>query len=209
VLDLDHHIMKSAAIVSDRPKILWRQENATPSIYAYFDAIGGEFDTDYIASCYPYSGPAGKVFRPPAKDDAGRSYRFEGKGTGVWVLVKDHFLNDTTADLLAAADYLGGDIEYHEQGAGPGGIGAEWGSVWVPLLDGGIGVQTLATEDQYTNEMTGGQFTTIRGPRAFRALCEFLGFNWTQRKLAGEDKMPKRGEIVKLVADLLSNKRSW
>jgi hypothetical protein len=75
--------------------------------------------------------------------------------------------------------------------------------VWVALLDGGVGVEVAVWESQHTNKPKARQRTTIRGPRAYRALLELLGFDWINRRLAGEEMTPSHVEITTMVNDLL------
>lgn len=132
------------------------------------------------------------------------SQRFEGKGPGCWTMRADRELNDLTADLLAAADALGGKLEKESSSSSPGGIGVDSGTVWVAFLDGGVGVEVVLCEDEYTNRVKALQRTTIRGPRAYRALLELLGFDWINRRLTGETTTPSHRELIQLVNDLLA-----
>ena len=187
-----------------RPKSLWNQKSLTPSVSKYFAAYRGEFDTDWIESNYPYQGPPSDAFRRLTKINSYEGFgRFEGKGIGCWGLRGDRTLNPLTADLLAAADALGGKLESESSSEYPRGMGADSAKMWVALLDGGVGVEVVLWEHEYTNRVHARQRTTIRGPRAYRSLLEFLGFKWTNRKLPGEEVYSSHGEIVKLVNDLL------
>ena len=121
-------------------------------------------------------------------------------------MVKDRIVNNLTADLLAAADHLGAESESERESGNPGGFGLDTAHVWVPVLDGGVGVEFHQGQDEWTNRMEGWQQTTIRGPRAYRVLLEFLGFKWIPRRLPGEEVRPNHQEIVKLVETLLSKK---
>ena len=187
-----------------RPKSLWSQKSLTPSVSNYFAAYLGEFDTDWIESDYPHQGPPSDAFRRLTRINSHDGYdRFKGKGIGCWGLRRDRTLNPLTADLLAAADALGGKLESESSSALPGGIGADSANVWVALLDGGVGVEVVLSEHETTNRVLARQCTSIRGPRAYRSLLECLGFKWTNRKLPDEQVCSSHGEIVKLVNDFL------
>ena len=195
--------------ISQRPQTLWRQESPTPSVRKYFDTYQGEFDTQEINSDYPYEGKASRYFRQVlGMDEYEAARRFEGKGNGCWALRSDRILNNLTADVLAAAEALGGKLATKSASGMPGGIGAEVGTVWVALLDGGVGVEVTLYEHETTNRMRAYQRTTIRGPRAYRALLELLGCHWIKRRLQGESATPSHEELTQLVNDLLAKEAS-
>jgi hypothetical protein len=195
--------------IGQRPRTLWSQESPTPSVSKYFNTSQGEFDTDEIDSYYPHGGKASVVFRQVLKmGDYEASQRFESKGNGCWALRSDRILNDLTADVLAAAETLGGKLETTSSSSMPGGIGADVGTVWVALLDGGVGVEVVLCQHEYTNRMEAHQRTTIRGPRAYRAVLELLGFDWINRRLASESETPSHQEFIQLVNDLLPKEDS-
>ncbi len=187
-----------------RPQELWTQENPTPSVAAYFDAHDGEFDTSEVESKYPYHGPASYWLRRLVKfkPDLG-FHRFKGRGVGCWGAISDKILSGLTADLLAAADLLGGAQVAGSVSGPPGGFGMDQHEVWVPLLDGGVGVEVQIMQDEYTNKVQGRQATTIRGFRAYRVLLELLGTDCTNRRLVGEKNAPTRQELQRTVDELL------
>jgi hypothetical protein len=76
----------------------------------------------------------------------------------------------------------------------------------VGLLDGGVGVEVVFWEHDRTNRVHACQRTTVRGPRAYRVLTEFLGFDWSNRILFGEEVRPSHGEIIKQVSELLDSR---
>lgn len=192
---------------TQRPEALWSQTSPTPSVVAYFGTHRGEFNTRWIQSGYPHKGKASASFRLVTKiDEWDDTERFEGKGNGCWALRPDRGLNTMTADLLAAADTLGGQSETKSYSAAPGGMGADSGTVWVALLDGGVGVDVALRQHQSTNRLQVRQHTTIRGPRAYRALLELLGFDWIKRKLTGEQVKPNHEEFIQLVNELLAKR---
>jgi hypothetical protein len=187
-----------------RPTTLWLHEAPTISVDRYIDAHRGEFSTNRMVSRYPYHGPPSALFRRLTRIPAHEAYdRFEAHGMGCWTLKRDGILNDLTADLLAAADFLRGKVQADGSCSGPGGIGLDSSKVWVAFLDGGIGVEVQLYEHQSTNRVSGTQRTTIRGAKAYRALLELLGFDWINRKLEGEVKKPDRAEIAQLVEDAI------
>ena len=191
-----------------RPETLWTLESPTPSVARYLDAHRGEFDTESVESEYPYAGPTSGRFRQLKTIDPYEGYeRFEGLGVGCWTLKSDGILNSLTADLLAAADLMGGKSSSDSVSAFPGGIGIDTSKVWVSLLDGGVGVDVHLSEHEITNRVSGRQRTTIRGPKAYRALLEFLGFSWSNRKLFGELKAPNHGEVSSQVDKMITWKR--
>ena len=181
-------------------KVLWNQKNLSPSIQNYFDAYMGEFNTDCVDSNYPYSAKISEKFRRITKIEGyEEDIRFEGKGTGCWTLRNDHELNSLTADLMACADLLGGLIEKKSSSSLPRGIGADSDKLWISFLDGGVGVHVLIWEHEFTNRVYAKQKTTIRGPIAFRTLCCFLGFEWINRKIYGEEKRTEKKEIFEFI----------
>jgi hypothetical protein len=189
-----------------KPTTLWLHDTATPSVRLYISAHRGEFPTGSIESGYPYDGPASSCFRRLTRINPYECYdRFEGLGIGCWTIKRDSILNDLTADLLAAADFLQGRMKSDSVSAAPGGIGAESSKIWVSFLDGGVGVEVLLCEHERTNRVQGTQRTTIRGPKAYRALLELLGFAWINRKLEGETTAPKHEEIKDLVGKFLAH----
>jgi len=190
-----------------RPSTLWFHESLTPSVDKYIDAHRGEFDTEWIESGYPYDGPAASCFRRLTKINPYEGYdRFEGQGIGCWTLKRDKILNGLTADLLAAGDFLKGRMKSDSVSGAPGGIGADSSKVWVSFLDGGVGIEVLLCEHERTNRVQGTQRTTIRGPKAYRALLELLGFDWINRKLEGEAVKPSHEEIKRLVDERLEKR---
>lgn len=187
------------------PDSLWTHESPTPSVKRYLSLHRGEFDTDLIESGFPYSGKASGRFRRFIPESEWTFFdMFKGRGEGCWVLRRDGILNDLSADLLAAADYLKGSSSSSSISGMPGGIGVESGKVWVGLLDGGVGVELHVSEHERTNRVSGSQRTTIRGPMAYRVLLEFLGFDYSSRKLYCETKAPSRSEIQATIGKLLS-----
>ena len=178
-----------------RPKLpLWIPDAYTPSVQAYVDAFRGElwFDPSETSG-YPYNGPAKEYFKRIVKVNAFEAAeRFEGKGVGCWGARKNPALSVFTADLLATADALGGRLDDTQK----------YGSVWTALLDGGVGVFVYLYQHETTNHIRARQVTTVRGPRAYRALLELLGFDWIPRRLFGEASAPSRVEIVTLVDEL-------
>lgn len=187
------------------PDSLWTHESPTPSVEQYLSLHRGEFDTDLIESGFPYSGKASGSFRRFIPESEWTYFdMFKGCGEGCWVLRRDGILNDLSADLLAAADYLKGSSSSSSISGMPGGIGVESGKVWVALLDGGVGVELQVGEDEYTNRVSGSQRTTIRGPMAYRVLLEFLDFDYTPRKLYCESVRVSQSEVRATIDKLLA-----
>jgi hypothetical protein len=194
---------------SNRPKLLWSQEGPPDSVNEYFDAYMGEFGTDWIESGYPYKGPAEAVFLELSESDLKDGFdRFQGQGIGCWVLRNNDTLNDLTADLLAAAELLGGELWTDGSSAAPGGTGVDAGAVWLKLLDGGVGAEVVLCEADRTNEVEASQVTTVRGARAFRCVVELLGFDPSIEVLPGETKAASREDITQLVDELLNRRRA-
>jgi len=189
----------------DRPKALWTPINTTPSVNRYLNYYGNEFATDFIKPNYPYEGPASKTFRKISNLDYSRDWerRLEEMGNGCWAVRRDEMLNPLTADLLAAADLLGGVQHRNSSSAAYGGMGVDESIQCVYLLDGGVGVVIRFYEDDRTNSVEASEQTTIRGPRTYRVLTELLGFDWINRKLPEEDKRPTHEEIQEQVRSLL------
>jgi len=198
--------MSLAHQIRERPEVLWTLDSATLSVERYLNAHRGEFNSEYMESGYPYYGTASKRFRRIATINPCEGYeRFEALGIGCWTLKGDVILNDLTADLLAAADLMGGQGASKSVSAMPGGIGIDASKVWVSLLDGGVGVDVHIMEHETTNRVIGSQRTTVRGPRAFRVLLELLGFESSKRKIFGELTAPTHTEIASQVDQLLNS----
>ena len=191
----------------ERPDMLWSEESIPESVDEYIASYMGEFDTDMIQSGYPdfYLGKASNAFRRVTKVDyADKELRFVGRGRGCWTLRRDHPLNDLTADLLAAAEALGGTLEWRENGSSAGSFGADSSRMWISLLDGGVGASVVVWQHQNTNRLHVQHRTTVRGPRAYRVLLELLGYDWINRKLCGERRRPTQEEIIEQVNELLT-----
>jgi len=180
-----------------REKVFWDPENPPRSVAKYLSAFMGEFDqVTEVASDFPYDGKASSAFRKIRTPEQNKWYtRFDGLGEGCWAPKRDGILNNLTADLLAAAEFLGAEMHTRGSSALPGGIGADGRFIWMKLLDGGVGVDVLVSEHEYTNRVSGFQRTTIRGPKAYRVLCEFLGFDAPSRKLPGETCVARREDV--------------
>lgn len=195
---------------TDTPSLeeLWKYRRPTTSVDLYFSSHQGEFSLSRMKSLYPYKGNVWKSFRELPKINYYEGFhRFEGRGAGCWEILRDEICNNRTADLLAAADRLGGNGTSEGTYGPPGGFGVDQCGVWVGLLDGGVGVEVQVGQDEHTNRPEGWQRTTIRGPLAFRCLVELLGFDWIDQKLMAEEVPPCHAKITNLVHDLLTKSR--
>ncbi len=182
-----------------RPKFLWRDKSIPKSVHSYIDAFSGEIDF-YSDSAYPYQGPPSKRFKqikPKLVDNAPASNE---QPIGKWALKSDRAPNSLTADLLAAAEALGGKPD----AGGLSSMGAA-DSNWlqIQLVDGGVFVHVTLSEHPTTNRVSANQRTRVRGSRCYRLLLELLGFDQPPIKLPGEVTVPKIEEIVDQVSDLL------
>jgi hypothetical protein len=121
-----------------------------------------------------------------------------------WEPRRQGILSSLTADLLAAAQALGGRLHVRVSPGSPGGFHAEGGDVWVELLDGGVGVEVEISEHQTTNRVHAAQRTTILGAGAFRALTRTLGFDHVRRRLPGEAYRPDLATVDRNCSDLLA-----
>ena len=192
-----------------RPGILWESETPPRSVEAYFNAHAGEFDCEGLSSDYPYSGPASRYFvLSPEKDPRPHLERFDHIPAPCWEVPTRKILNPLTADLLAAAEFLGSEIGSSSTSGPPGGFGADAHRTWMPLLDGGVGFDLQIYQDEWTNRVSGAQRTVVRGPRAYRVLLELLGFSWINRPLPGERMMPRRGDICRSMSELLNSSKT-
>jgi hypothetical protein len=163
-----------------------------------------------MKSRFPYSGDAVRSFRELREINPYEGYHRFAKGAaeGCWTLIKDKIRNNLTADLLAAAEVLFGQVATNATYGPAGGYGVDTGEVWVGLLDGGVGVEVHVGQDDETGRPEGWQRTTIRGPKAYRCLLELLGFDWIDEKLNGEEYAPTRGEILEEVNRLLTRRKA-
>lgn len=187
-------------------KVLWDKDSPPSSVQRYLRQQW-ELNSSWVRSTYPYSGPARELFRGlPRKEQSEYFAPPKEAPLVAWRLRHDRVRNDLTADLLAAAELLGGEVLSKWQDGMPGGIGADFGVVWVKLLDGSVSVRTTIVESQFTNRVSGTQRTIITGPLAIRALLEVLGIDRPLRKLAGEAVAPKQEAVVELVEQLLKAK---
>jgi hypothetical protein len=159
-----------------------------------------------MKSRFPYSGDAVRSFRELREINPYEGYHRFAKGAaeGCWTLIKDKIRNNLTADLLAAAEVLFGQVATNATYGPAGGYGVDTGEVWVGLLDGGVGVEVHVGQDDETGRPEGWQRTTIRGPKTYRCLLELLGFNFINEKLTGESLTPSHREIIDMVIDLLA-----
>lgn len=189
-----------------RPNVLWTHTAPTRGVERYLSAHRGEFRLRGMKSRSPYSGDAVRSFRELREVNPYEGYhRFaKGAGEGCWMLIKDKIRNNLTADLLAAAEALSGQVATNATYGPAGGYGVDTGEVWVGLLDGGVGVEVHVGQDDETGRPEGWQRTTIRGPKAYRCLLELLGFNFINEKLTGESLTPSHREIIDMVIDLLA-----
>ena len=105
----------------------WWPDNPSPGVKVYLRAHY-EFDPGSIRTDFPYHGFAW-------------SEKFRSEPRGGWTLRRDHISNNLTADLIAAAERLSPKLAIERNPGMPGGIGAEGATVWIPLLDGGMGVE--------------------------------------------------------------------
>jgi hypothetical protein len=193
-----------------RPNVLWTHTAPTRGVERYLSAHRGEFRLRGMKSRSPYSGDAVRSFRELREVNPYEGYhRFaKGAGEGCWMLIKDKIRNNLTADLLAAAEALSGQVATNATYGPAGGYGVDTGEVWVGLLDGGVGVEVHVGQDDETGRPEGWQRTTIRGPKAYRCLLELLGFDWIDEKLNGEEYAPTRGEILEEVNRLLTRRKA-
>lgn len=189
---------------------LWSRHSMLGGVSKYFDAHRGEFSTSRIKSRYPYTGNAWSVFMELSSINPTSGYHHFNNvpGVGCWALIRDKILNSQTADILATAEILSGQCATNSTYGPARGYGVDTSEVWIPLLDAGAGVEVHVGQDEETNKPLGWQRTTIRGPRAFRAIVKLLGFDWINQTLAGEKTAPNRSEFSELVNTLLGRKHS-
>jgi hypothetical protein len=161
----------------------WGPDNPSPGVRAYLNAHY-EFSRP-IRTDFPYDGVSW-------------STRFRSEPDGGWTLRRDHISNNLTADLIAAAERLSRNLATTRNPGVPGGIYAEGATVWIALLDGGMGVEFSQYEHEYTNRVHASQKTRITGPLAFRVLLQFLRFELPHRRLKGELRVPDVHEIAAL-----------
>jgi hypothetical protein len=181
---------------------LWTKESPTPSVKQYIDGTSAEFPYFSFESLFPYQGLASSKFRfiRDVKEQF-PYFRFSFKHAGGWKLRRDRFQNNVTADILAAADLLGGKPK-SESSAYMSGL--EQDDIFIPLLDGGVTVYVRIVEHGVTCNLSGYQGTFIWGTQAYRALTTFLGFDWSPRRLSGEMQMPQARQVWDTVDGLLS-----
>lgn len=175
---------------------LWTMKAPTAGVEKYLLFLSAEFGIPPMKSGVPYHGPASLRFRRVTANS----------DTGSWGLRSREVANPLVLDLLAAAEALGGSHESRGCSGGPGGIGVDSAKLHIPLLDGGVSVDVVMTEHERTNRMEASQRTIIRGPTAYRALLQVLGFDWIPRRLLGETRTPRREEFRALVHGMLLEK---
>jgi hypothetical protein len=189
-----------------QPVELWTIGAPSPSVKTYIDGIRSEFSLNYsFKSSFPYSGLASKKFRfvRDAKEQF-FYFPFPFKNAGCWKLRQDGFQNNLTADVLAAVDLLGGNSKSNSFAyMAPSGL--EGDNIVIPLLDGGVTVYLRIVEHSVTNNVRGYQGTFIWGPHAYRVLTMFLGFDWSPRRLTGEERIPQPRQIWDVVDSLLAS----
>lgn len=134
-------------------------------------------EDDWFESPHPRSGElAAEDVRRVSAKKARLSNRFPGRGKGCWTLAYDYPGSWSTALVLAVGSALGGKPSTTRTSGMPGGIGADSGEIWLPFLDGGVGVRLDLCQHEVTNQIEGFQTTTIRGPAALAAVFEALRF---------------------------------
>lgn len=172
----------------------WDPKCPPEIVRRYIRAFEGEFDTEYLSCGMPYGGPVSARFRRSKTSASDRSgfHRFTNQHpTVIWEPRSHRIINPLTADLLAAAQALGGMVSLRGSAAGPFGIHAAGRDIWVGLLDGGVGVEVTVWERQTTNRVGAAQRTTILGVSALRLLTRSLGFEHLPRRLHGEHARPE------------------
>lgn len=195
--------------IMEEVEAAWSLNSISPGVDAYFSILRRVQKTDHIKSRYPNCGKAYEDFRLVTKmSDWEARNSFEGKCHGCWTLRMDPWWRNSreedTADLLAAAEALGGQLAEKLPLCHPDGSGVvDIRRVWVALLDGGVGASVELYQDESTNQIQARQRTTIIGPTVYRALLELLGFDWINRKLPGEEVKPSHQEISDLVDNIL------
>ncbi|MDC0299724.1 hypothetical protein OAM00_02970 [Verrucomicrobia bacterium] len=173
------------------------------SVSDYLDAFDGEFDDSVVESDYPYRGSASNVFQY-RKEMVSESSPLN-KICNCWVLKDEYALNSLTADILAAAELMGG-VQTHEfSPESPAGVHSNLCRIEIALLDGGVDLVLKLWEDEATNKMQAEQRTTIRGTRAFCALLDFLGFDWLNDDALREVDSPTKDEINMQVGVLIKS----
>jgi hypothetical protein len=181
---------------------LWTKESPTPSVKQYIDGTSAEFPYFLFESAFPYQGLASSEFRFIRDVKKQFPYfRFSFNHTGGWKLRRDRFQNNVTADVLAAADFLGGKMK-SDSFAYMSGL--EGDDIFIPLLDGGVTAYVRIVEHGVTNNLSGYQGTFIWGTLAYRALTAFLGFEWSPRRLTGEERVPQMKQVWDVVDGLLA-----
>jgi len=192
----------------NRPLVLWDPESPPAAVDTYMEFHGCEYEPSDFSSEYPYEGPASKRFRIiTSRWEQHQELWLVEKGERYWVPRSDGILNSLTADLLAAAELLGGRPNTGSVGSMPGGMGASTDRMWIPLMGGGIGITLSVAEDLYTNEEIMYHDTIILGSMAYRALLAVLGFEWIDRLLLDEKRKPGRTEFVAEINELLAAAR--
>ena len=191
--------IQSQAQVPLRPKYLWQHGSIPQSIESYGAAFSGEIDF-FIDSGYPYQGPASRRFKQIKSKPTESGQTPSDEPLGEWALKNDRAPNSLTADLLAAAEALGGNTDL-------GGIsclgGADSSWLRMELLDGEVYVEVSLSEHPNTNRVRADQTTKLRGSRCYRVMLELLGFDQPPIKLPGEQAVPKIEDIAEEVSELL------
>ncbi len=182
-----------------RPKFLWRDKSIPKSVDSYKDAFAGEINF-YVDSQYPYQGPPSRRFKQIKPKPVDNTSASSEQPMGKWALNSDRAPNSLTADLLAAAEALGGKPD---MGGLSGVCSADSNWLQIQLLDGGVFVHVTLSEHPTTNRVSADQRTRVRGSKCYRTLLELLGFDQPPIKLPGELVVPKIEEIVDQVSDLL------
>lgn len=197
-------------MTSRQPQIVapWNTQNPPEAVSCYTNPFELEFSVEDLCSEVPYRGPVSGKFRRSATSELDRSgfHRFTNRHpTVIWEPRSHQIINPLTADLLAAAEALGGELHRRGSPAGPFGIHASGTDVWIGLCDGGVGVEVNVWESETTNRVFARQRTTIHGAAAFRMLTRALGFDHMPRKLHGENARP---DLEAIDRDLIGRLRS-
>ncbi len=160
---------------------LWSGGNPPSIVDAYIRCFGGECDASFIESGFPYSGRPSVFFKRinTVNDRDGFEY-FAKLGDGLWGLRRNDTMNGLTADLLVIAEKLASNVKRQTYNPAYPGVHIEGGTMVIPFLDGGVGVDVQIHEHQSTNRVSCRQRTSIRGVEAYRALVQALGFKSPQ-----------------------------
>lgn len=160
----------------------WWTVKKTPLIEAY-EGFFEELCAPVLESGFPYTNCRWKD-------------RFaKAPGKALWKVKRSGLGDSLSLDLIAVAERNFPTGTGESEAGAFGGAGANGGTIWIPVLDGGVLIDFTLVEDQWTNRLSAYQETIVGGSHCFRFLLAELGFQPIKRRIADEKSIPSFDQI--------------